>query len=320
MKFLDKDYEVKPGTYSALETVPAGWDKTGNTCIDVVVDPGETEYCEITNVKKGKITIVKDADPNDCQDFAYTGGLGSFSLDDDQGVVECGGTNQPQSKTSILVANNNYTVTEAIPNQYWKLKSITCTEGATVNVNLLTGSVTITLDPGEEVTCTFLNEKLSPTRTQGFWQTHTTYTSSIFQTYFGTTGMKIGDGTTHKAYITNVQSTGASQLFGGFYASIPKTSTGVKRSDIDKARMQLLQQLIAAKLNCAIFGCSLAVQTMIANADSVYASGPASAIITAAGQLDGYNNSGDTLIIGNAGKATPKTSQSWANIPFWNLP
>ena len=33
----DKVYEVTPGTYSVAETVPAGWDKTGDTCQNVVV-------------------------------------------------------------------------------------------------------------------------------------------------------------------------------------------------------------------------------------------------------------------------------------------
>ena len=320
-------------TYIVSETQQTGYAATISGDCDpttgsVTLSVGDVKSCTITNNDiPAKLTIVKDADPNDCQDFQFTGTnpIGSFSLDDDSGVTECLDTNQSQSKTlSNLSANTPYTVTEAIPNTYWKFNGVTCvvTETQTpYTFTSVTNGLTINLNLAGDVTCTFLNEKLNPTRTLGFWQTHTTYTSSIFQTYFGTTGMKIGNGTTHKAYITNVQSTGASQLFGGFYASIPKTSTGVKRSDIDKARMQLLQQLIAAKLNCAAFGCSLAVQTMIANIDSVYASGPASAIITAAGQLDAYNNSGDTIItIGAPGKATPKTSQNWANISFWNLP
>ena len=36
----DKVYEVTPGTYSVAETVPAGWDKTGDTCQNVVVAAG----------------------------------------------------------------------------------------------------------------------------------------------------------------------------------------------------------------------------------------------------------------------------------------
>jgi hypothetical protein len=328
---------IATGSHSVSETVPTGWDLTSVTCNDdegtnprsnpvsLQLDADEIITCTFTNTKLGKITIVKDADPNDCQDFAFSGTnpIGSFSLDDDQGVQECSSGALPNNKSfSNLPVNTSYTVAETIPNQYWVLKSITCVNTADgtpyTDIVSTTNGTIITLDPGADVTCTFLNEKLSPTRTLGFWQTHTAYTSSTFATYFAS-GMQIGS-TSHKGLITNDQSTGASQLFGGFYASIPKTTLGVKRSDVDKARMQLLQQLIAAKLNCAAFGCSTSVQTMISDADTAYANGNLSAIRTSAGLLDGYNNSGDTLIIGNAGKATPKTSQSYANLVFWNLP
>ncbi len=47
----DKSYEVTPGIYSVAETVPTGWSKTGDTCQNVDVGPGETKYCLLTNVK-----------------------------------------------------------------------------------------------------------------------------------------------------------------------------------------------------------------------------------------------------------------------------
>ncbi len=84
--------------------------------------------------------------------------------------------------------------------------------------------------------------------------------------------------------------------------------------------MQLLQQLVTAKLNCATFTCSATIAGQIAAADTAYATGTAAQIIAAAGQMDAYNNSGDTLIVGNAGSASPKTSQGFANMVFWNLP
>ena len=39
---------------------------------DVAVDPGETITCTFTNKKDAKVTIVKDAVPNDAQDFGFT--------------------------------------------------------------------------------------------------------------------------------------------------------------------------------------------------------------------------------------------------------
>jgi len=272
--------------------------------------------CEPFSISK--ITIIKDASPNDCQDFTFTGGLGTFSLDDDADVADCPGTDQPQSITSILAANNSYTVTEGTLNAYWTLKNITCTGASDYTTNTSTRNVTINLKPGEDVTCTFVNEKQSPTRTLGFWQTHTAYTSSIFSTYFSG-GMQIGSAP-HKGVITNILSAGQSQLFGAFYAPIAKTTTGAKRTPLEQARIQLLQQLVAAKLNCAAFGCQASVQTLIANADTAYANDNKTNILISAGLLDNYNNSGDTIIIGNVGKATPQLSKGYANLIFWNQP
>src|SRR5206468_6529673 len=85
---------VVPGAgYSVGESVPSGWDQTGASCDDgspvsnVDVSPGETVTCSFTNTKHAQLTITKNAQPNDPQDFSFTvgGGLSpsSFSLDDD---------------------------------------------------------------------------------------------------------------------------------------------------------------------------------------------------------------------------------------------
>jgi len=76
------------GTYSVSEIVPAGWDLTGAVASDgspvnaLSLQGGETITVTFTNTKRGTVTIVKDAIPNDAQDFTYTG-FGGFSLDDD---------------------------------------------------------------------------------------------------------------------------------------------------------------------------------------------------------------------------------------------
>src|SRR3989344_1055390 len=310
---------------------------TSNTCDDVVVPAGGEGNCTITNVKQGSITIVKDADPNDCQDFlfAFTG-KPNFNLDDNADVQDCQDTDQPQSQTfnnlTAVSPNNVYTSTETLPNQFWQFNGVTCvnTQDRTpyTNVVNVANGVTITLNPGAYVTCTFNNEKLSPTRTQGFWQTHTAFTSQIAGTIVG--GLKIGDAALHKGgtggggSLSNNQSAGGSELFGAFFSNIAKKSTGkgnaAQRTDIDKARMQLLQQLVAAKLNCAAFGCSANVQAMITAADAAYAGSNKATILASASAMDAYNNSGDTIIIGNAGSATPQTSKLWANLLFWDTP
>jgi hypothetical protein len=282
-------------------------------------------------VKKGTITIVKDAQPNDAQDFAFSGTLGAFTLDDDAGVQDPPGIDQPQSKSfGNLPANIGYTVIETEPNIYWALKGITCVNTADgtpyTNVTPSGMNVIVMLDPGADVTCTFVNAK-SPTRTQGFWQTHTSFTSGVFAANFSG-GMPIGSGS-HRGLITDSQLAGQSQLFGAYYSNIAKISTAKgnsgQRSAIDKARMQLLQQLVTAKLNCAAFGCASGVNTMIATADAAYAAGTSvSAILSSAGALDAYNNSGDTIIFSPPlpapGNATPSLSKFYANLTFWNTP
>jgi hypothetical protein len=88
--------------------------------------------------------------------------------------------------------------------------------------------------------------------------------------------------------------------------------------------MQLLQQLVAAKLNCAAFGCNASIKVLINSADGAYANGPASSMNSFGSQLEAYNLSGDGFPIppglGPVGGATPALSQSLANIPFWDTP
>ena len=174
--------------------------------------------------------------------------------------------------------------------------------------------------PSETKTITV--KVIGTTRTIGFWQTHTDFTSYVFN--LGTMQKYVGAGL-HKGVITNILLPGQSQLFGGFYAPIAKKTTGSKRDQIDQARVQMLQQLLAAKLNCAAFGCSSTITTLISDADAAYAAGTNKGLINSlAGQLDTFNNSGDSGAIPSGlpatGKATPKTSQGYANLPFWDLP
>lgn len=320
------------GTYTASETQQSGYTASiwsGDCSSDglVTLEVGDIKTCEITNDDiSPKLTIVKIADPKDCQDFTFTGnsGLGSFILDDNQDVVGCTDTDQPQSKPfNNILANNSYTITEAIPNSYWEFKGVSCTVTGTetpYTFTPVTNGLTINLNLADDVTCTFINHKTSPTRTLGFWQTHTIYTSGIFAANFAD-GMLIGTVLSgHKGLIFNAAGVGQSELFGAFFAPISKTTTGAKRSQLDQARIQLLQQLVAAKLNCAAFGCQSSVQTLIINADIAYAGNNKNLIQNYTGLLDDYNKSGDTIIIGNAGSATPQLSKSYANLAFWNNP
>ncbi len=157
----DKNYEVTPGTYSVAETVPSGWSKTGDTCQNVVVAPGATVYCTITNTKLATIVIVKDALPNALQDFSFlTATLpgGNFLLDDDSGVVGADGTLSHQATFANLTPNVAYSVTEA-STAGWQLTGLNCDTG-NFTANLEGAQVTATPAPGQTITCTFANTKL----------------------------------------------------------------------------------------------------------------------------------------------------------------
>ena len=147
---LDKDYEVAPGTYFVSETVPAGWDKTGDTCQDVVVGPGKTKYCEITNTKRGHIIIQKNAIPDSSQEFAFNnnfdnGNPATFNLTDDST------SGLPSYNAEVLP--ETYSVSEDPVSGWQSPESTSCSDGSPVNA--------IEVSPGETVTCTFVNEKLA---------------------------------------------------------------------------------------------------------------------------------------------------------------
>ena len=85
--------------------------------------------------------------------------------------------------------------------------------------------------------------------------------------------------------------------------------------------MQMLQQWLAAKLNCQSFGCSVGTQTLLSNAATAWAGTNVGLIQSYASQLDAYNNSNDALPISGQGKATPKNSTALATLAFsfWNV-
>ena len=133
---------VLRGTATSVSTTG-----TNPWSINVVKD--KDIVCTITNtrINNGSITIIKDAVPNDAQDFAFTttgAGLSSFSLDDDlDGTL-------PNTTTFSNLGSGTYSVSEdAVPG--WTQTSATCTDESPVSA--------IALAAGENVTCTFTNTK-----------------------------------------------------------------------------------------------------------------------------------------------------------------
>ena len=157
------------GSKSVTEDDVDGWSLTALDCTGVTeqtdlpnrttsftVGAGDTVVCTFTNTKDATVKVVKDAVPDDPEDFSYTtSGLGAgFDLDDDG----AGGSATPNEKT-ITVSGTDFgpkSVTET-PEAGWDLTGLTCTgdnefqrDGATANLNV---------DPGETIVCTFENTK-----------------------------------------------------------------------------------------------------------------------------------------------------------------
>jgi hypothetical protein len=110
------------------------------------------------------ITVIKDAVPNDAQDFGFTATGGtltptSFTLDDDADITN----SNTQAYTNIKTFTT-YTFTEATVSG-WTLSfgtpecTVTSANGGTQSGNAGTGVLTINLKEGENVTCTFTNTR-----------------------------------------------------------------------------------------------------------------------------------------------------------------
>jgi Tol biopolymer transport system component/agmatine/peptidylarginine deiminase len=148
--------DVVPASgYSVSEVVPSGWDQSSATCNDgspvsnISVSAGESVTCTFVNQKRGSIVVVKDAQPNDAQDFSFTAGGGlsptSFQLDDDSDPT----LSNTRTFASLLPASG-YSLSETVPSG-WDQSSATCDNGSAVS--------NVTVSPGQTVTCTFVNKK-----------------------------------------------------------------------------------------------------------------------------------------------------------------
>ena len=154
---------VVPGVYAVTEgTLPAGWDFVGVVCVDpdggtttsgatanIDVDAGETVTCTYTNRKRGRIAVRKITDPNpDPTDtrFAFTG-------------AATGSIRNGEALSVDNLVPGTYRVTEVVPDQF-ELISISCDDGASPQPSfgdVSAATATFRLDPGEVVTCTFVN-------------------------------------------------------------------------------------------------------------------------------------------------------------------
>ena len=153
---FDVEFSATPSEVGTFDNPRSG----GNCAVDPnskVAESNEdnNDCSDGVNVTGGTITIVKDAVPDDSQEFEFTSDLGNFTLDDD-GV----GLN---SISFTDLGPDDHTVTESDPLVTpggYVLTSLICDETETANsfVAVGTRTATINLEAGETITCTFTNE------------------------------------------------------------------------------------------------------------------------------------------------------------------
>ena len=316
---------VDPGTYTAGETPLSGYtfdgfsgdcDSNGETTVAL----GESKTCTLTNTDIAPtITIIKNTHGTPTE-FTFNIAGPSASTPSITPVGDPGtGTTGP-----IAVDAGSYTVDEQGPPAGWTLTDITCDAGSAgpdTNADGIPNSWNFTLALGDHVTCTFTDSAALTTRTQGFWATHTALANAVWN---GEPGAPVGstpvvgspDEFLCGRQITAIALPGDNILMGGFWSNIARTSDRTKRSALDQARMQLLQQYLAAVLNVHAFGSGS--PTLLSNARAAYCGTDISVIKAQIGVLGAFNSSGDSQAFTPGASATAQLSKEQADIGFWD--
>jgi hypothetical protein len=324
-------YGYTEGTWSCTNGT-ANPTTYNNGSVNVVKD--KDVVCTITNNDDPvKIVVIKNAKPAQGS-FAFTttgAGYNGFTL--------TGATTNNGNVNSQSLNAGTYTVKESTQ-LAWYLTGIgsstdpntpyncvvTGSGGSTGVGDLSTATATINLKNGDTVTCAFENTGVGATRTQGFWATHTPLANIAW--FGGTAFGHTFPGVVNTAGILNttlcspvkkdINTLG--KLMGGFWSDVSKTSTGAKRSSLDQARMQLLQQLLAAELNASAFGSVPAGGSgVFATWESAYCGTNQTAIQNAMQGAASFNNAGDSTTFTPGTSADSKNARAIANYVFWDV-
>jgi hypothetical protein len=314
------------GAYNVSESGPFGYDASYSADCSGTIAIGATKTCTVTNDDRpGHIIIKKITKPS--------GSTTSFSFDAvGTGYVDFSLMDGQQNDQTLDAGS--YSAQELVP-AGWVLTGIggstdpnagpydcevDASSGSTGVGDPTTQTASVTLEIGGTVTCTFENTAPLTTRTQGFWATHTPLAEIAW--FGGTAFGHTFPGVANVAGIGDTLICGRSittldELMGAFWSNIAKTSDGTKRSKIDQARMQLLQQLIAAELNASAFGAVPSVGSFAAW-ETALCSGNLSAIKTALSQAASFNESGDSGVFTPGTSADAKNARAIADIAFWD--
>ncbi|MFL5777513.1 MAG: hypothetical protein ACJ761_01095, partial [Chloroflexota bacterium] len=163
--------DVAPGFQALSQEPVSGFDLTNVACNDpdggtyttptgamVDVDPGETITCTLTNATRGNVVIRLDTTPDAPPAVSFTSDWGDFTLNDDGSDAD---GLWPELTAEGLLPGT-YTVTEGYTPALAYV-GIVCDDpdGGTVVGEF--GDVTLDVDAGETITCTFTNAPAAPT-------------------------------------------------------------------------------------------------------------------------------------------------------------
>jgi LPXTG-motif cell wall-anchored protein len=141
------EFVVYSGDYLIEETDSSGYEASYKGC-EITAEPGQTYNCYVTNDDKpGKVTYKKVTSVNSDQKFSFTDSNGFFGL-----------SNGGSKESTNLSAGSVFTVTEEIP-EGWKLLPVQCTNSD--SWSQIENGVSVNVNVGDDVTCTFYNQKLS---------------------------------------------------------------------------------------------------------------------------------------------------------------
>ena len=143
-------------TYSVGENLLEGWSQLSLVCEDgddavdhpVALANGQHVTCVITNGEIPTVTVEKITDGEDEATFEFSGDLGDFSFDENGG------------SQSFEVDPGEYVVTETAE-EFWSLTDVSCSDGASGDLNSASGSFDVSY--GDHQTCTFTNVQLPKT-------------------------------------------------------------------------------------------------------------------------------------------------------------
>lgn len=173
------------------------------------------------------------------------------------------------------------------------------------------------------MTCVFENTGQGTTRTQGFWATHSPLANIAWfgGTAFGHTFPGVASvlgNTTLDPCGQNIDT--LPKLMGGFWSDVSKTTTGGKRSALDQARMQLLQQLLTAELNTSAFGSvPSGGLSVFATWEAAYCGTNQNAIKNAQQAAASFNSQGDSSTFTPGTSADSKNARAISNQAFWDV-